>query len=224
VQQEGLRLAPRRARYERPSVRGPAAVRASLIAAASELFAERGTALVSVREIAECAGVNHGLIHHYFRSKQGLVDATLDELAAHATKSLEHGLDLSPDGPLARYLLVASRVLLDSDPSDQAEEAMTAGGMSAVLRRLAELTPDTPDTPATRAPARTATGSVAAIDTDAGASRPLSSRYRSRLRAVQLAALLIGLLLFEPLLVDSAGLGDEDPAGVRAELLAGWAE
>ncbi len=162
MQQEGLRTAPERERADRPAVRGPAAVRASLIAAAGELFAARGTTSVSVREIADRAGVNHGLIHHYFNSKQGLVDATLDELAAHATKSLEHGIDVSPDGPLGRYLLVAGRVLLDSESGDQpgiargagvdragsdagehGGELARAGGLTELLRRLAELDPAT---------------------------------------------------------------------------------
>ncbi len=37
---------------------------------------------------------------------------------------------------------------------------------------------------------------------------------------MRLAALLIGMLLFEPVLLEAAGLSDEDPADVRTELLA----
>lgn len=45
----------------------------ALIAAALSLVAERGAGSVSVRDIARLAGVNHGLVHRYFGSKDGLL-------------------------------------------------------------------------------------------------------------------------------------------------------
>lgn len=210
VQQEMLLGPARPAATGRPAVRGPAAVRASLVAAASELFAARGTAAVSVREIAERAGVNHGLIHHYFHSKQGLIDATLEELAAQATKSLEHGADFSPEGPLSRYLLVASRVLLDAEPGEKLDGPERMSGLAELLRRLAETGP--------RLEGQLAAARPAAADERPG---PVgSARYQARLRAVHLAVLLIGLLLFEPVLLEAAGLADEDAARVREALIA----
>lgn len=56
--------------------RGPAAVRKRLVAATVELMSERSPALITNKEIAARAGVNHGQIHHYFDSK--------DDLVAHA--------------------------------------------------------------------------------------------------------------------------------------------
>lgn len=53
--------------------------RARLRAAAVRLFAERGVAGVSVREIAAVAGVTAGLVTHCFGSKNGL-KAAVDEL------------------------------------------------------------------------------------------------------------------------------------------------
>jgi len=128
---EALSLPPRRA-----GVRGPVAVRASLIAAASELFAARDTSSVSVREIAEAAGVNHGLVHHYFGSKQGLIDAVLDDLGRRAARALDAGLDLSPTGPLARYVLVASKALTTS--GDTAGKTSQQSAV-ALVRRLGQL-------------------------------------------------------------------------------------
>ena len=60
--------------------RGRAASEKALLEAAMACFAECGPNDVSVRAIAECAGVNHGLVHHYFGSKAGLVDAVEDLL------------------------------------------------------------------------------------------------------------------------------------------------
>jgi TetR/AcrR family transcriptional regulator, repressor for neighboring sulfatase len=61
--------------------RGGEAVQVALIEAAITLFAERGPAVVSVREIAKRAGVNHGLVHRHFGSKEGLLAAVLQLLA-----------------------------------------------------------------------------------------------------------------------------------------------
>lgn len=105
------------------------------MAAAGDLFTSRGVASVSVREIADRAGVNHGLVHHYFRSKQGLVDATLEDLATQAAKAVEEGADLDPGGPLGRYVLVAGRVLLDADEGSGDLSAVAAD----VVSRLAQL-------------------------------------------------------------------------------------
>jgi len=68
--------------------RGEAAVRESLIDAATELFVGRGPARVTVREIAAVADVNHGLVHHYFGTKDGLLRAVLDRLANRAAAEM----------------------------------------------------------------------------------------------------------------------------------------
>lgn len=65
-----------------PTPHGPEEVRKALLAAASRLFAEKGPGAVSVREIAREAGVNHGLVHHYFGSKQELLHAVVRSQAA----------------------------------------------------------------------------------------------------------------------------------------------
>jgi AcrR family transcriptional regulator len=67
---------------ENSAPRGREDVREALISAASELFAQRGPAAVSVREIAQLAQVNHGLVHRHFGSKHGLLQAVLSHLAS----------------------------------------------------------------------------------------------------------------------------------------------
>ena len=52
--------------------------REALISAASELFSAHGTDGVSVRQIAEAAGVSAAMIHYYFKDKRGLMRAVLE--------------------------------------------------------------------------------------------------------------------------------------------------
>ncbi len=172
-------------------VRGPAAVQASLIAAASDLFVAHGATAVSVREIADAAGVNHGLVHHYFHSKHGLVEAVLDDLAGQAATALESGVDLAPDGPLARYVVVASRILLDGGDPAALEPEVTA----TLVRRLAEIDPG-----------------------DGHGRAPRPSRA-ARMRHARRMATMIGWLLFEPVITGAAGLADEDRRLLRRHLL-----
>ncbi len=53
----------------------------AVIEAAGELFSRRGFDGVSVRDIAKKAGVNHGLIHRHFGSKENLRRQTLQRMA-----------------------------------------------------------------------------------------------------------------------------------------------
>lgn len=56
-----------------------AASRARLIAAASELFAERGYNNTSMQAIGEAAGISRGSISWHFGSKEGLLWAVVEE-------------------------------------------------------------------------------------------------------------------------------------------------
>lgn len=60
-----------------PRLRPPTS-RDALLAAALELFAERGPAAVSLREVAARAGTNLGLIHRHIGSKRDLVAEVLE--------------------------------------------------------------------------------------------------------------------------------------------------
>jgi AcrR family transcriptional regulator len=53
-----------------------------ILDAASEVFLKRGTAGARMQEIAREAGVNHALLHYYFRSKGQLAAAVFQRAAA----------------------------------------------------------------------------------------------------------------------------------------------
>ena len=78
---ERITEAPTDGRDDASLERGPEAVRQRLIEATRDLIAERSPAMITNKEIAAAAGVNHGQIHHYFESKDNLVAAAI---LAHA--------------------------------------------------------------------------------------------------------------------------------------------
>lgn len=93
---------------EKPSGRDE--TRAAIIAAARSLFAEHGYAAVSVRDIAEAARVNHGLVHRHFGAKDAVLHAVLqgmfEDVGGLARANLRPG---DPDFIERLYPLVAAR-------------------------------------------------------------------------------------------------------------------
>jgi AcrR family transcriptional regulator len=81
---------------------------------AADLFAERGPAATSVRDIAARSRVNHGLIHRHFGSKDRLVAAVLDHLGEHLARLLAAEADGAAVGAAVdRQLRVIARTSLD---------------------------------------------------------------------------------------------------------------
>ena len=71
--------------------------RAQLLDAANDLFAERGYEEVSVEDIARAAGVQRGLVHHYFGGRTDVYLALLERLDAGRDEPLRR-----PEGRSAR--------------------------------------------------------------------------------------------------------------------------
>ena len=68
--------------------KGRIEVRKALVKSAAMLFANRGIAAVSIRDIAKEAKVNHGLVHRHFGSKNQLIKETVQILAREITTNL----------------------------------------------------------------------------------------------------------------------------------------
>ncbi len=75
--------------------RGSAAVRMALIEAAAEMLGEVGPKSLTVRDLADRAGVNHGQVHHYFGGKRGLLEAAIRHLAE---RHFANAVELTGDG------------------------------------------------------------------------------------------------------------------------------
>jgi TetR/AcrR family transcriptional regulator, repressor for neighboring sulfatase len=111
---------------ERNDVTTPAgrdAVIAAVLTHAADLFAERGPATTSIRDIAVRSGVNHGLVFRYLGTKDQLVGAVLDHLADEMELLLH--ADAAPDVTEAktqRHWKVMARAILDGFPVGQLQQ------------------------------------------------------------------------------------------------------
>ena len=73
---------------------------AQILQAGSALFAEHAYEEISMREIAEAAGISKPLLYHYFPSKMALFKAAVSEAATE----LQHAIEPSGSGTAAQQL------------------------------------------------------------------------------------------------------------------------
>ncbi len=119
--------------------------------AALELFAEKGAANTSIREVAAEAGITHGLVVHHFSNKDGLRRAVRQhvfELLRQALESvpaeggaqqIRHARDSSVDRLLTAkpaLMTYLRRAMLDPVESDPELVAMLADFTLAEVRSL----------------------------------------------------------------------------------------
>ncbi|MBZ4402054.1 TetR/AcrR family transcriptional regulator [Myxococcus faecalis] len=84
-----------------PALTGEPDARERLIAASSRVLAERGYDATTVKEVARVAGVNQGLVHYYFGSKDALLLAVTRAHSAQYVAELKKLRDETPLEDLA---------------------------------------------------------------------------------------------------------------------------
>ena len=130
---------------DKVSYKGRKNVERKLIRSAAELVGSIGPNQLSIRDIADHAGVNHAQIHHYFGGKQGLLESTYKQLAFEHMEQLERR-NVNPDNlgeePLSditdNYFRAIIRAVLD-DKMDLVRIQVDAG-YSMSRKTLTELT------------------------------------------------------------------------------------
>lgn len=82
-----------------------------------ELILEKGWKDISVRDIAERAGVKNPLLYYYFKNKQGIADHLLGTLILRALDYAEERVPFAEDCMLSHFVYVALyyRVLKEKD-------------------------------------------------------------------------------------------------------------
>lgn len=99
-------MTERRSSRER---RSPVDARAALIAAGTELFAELGPDAVSLRAVAQHAGVNYGLVHRHFGTKEALLKAVTEPQLAGLKADLAALAPGPPEVVLAQALAAVQK-------------------------------------------------------------------------------------------------------------------
>ena len=181
---------------KRPAIRGRDDVKAALRRSAAQLFASKGPDGVSLREIAQAAGVNHGLIHRHFGSKEALRQEAMEMMAEEIREELVRGdgsvgdlVDLFENvAQRESYWRSLARALLDGERPEDIQRYFPV-----IEQLVAKLPPDGPDAPA-------------------------------RLDLAQIIAMALGWLVFEPYIVRAMSLRADSPAELRARMIARAAE
>jgi AcrR family transcriptional regulator len=132
----------------RPRQAAQADMRGTTLDAALKLFAARGIGATSLRDIARAAGVTPALLHYYFDSKPGLVDAVIAERLMPVVVQLRDAL---PAGAADSAALIAgftraAFALLDRHPwfpQLWVREVLCEGGAlrEMLVKRVAPLIP-----------------------------------------------------------------------------------
>jgi AcrR family transcriptional regulator len=171
--------------------------KAEIMRAARQLFAERGILAVSVRDVAKAAGVTHGLIHHYFGTKEQLTQEVIrGEVAFGAQVLAANPIEASEDA-----LAVMRRVL---------RHFLTERTDSALLIARAELTGYEPEKLVPE-------GTQNALEVMAkrfaelqAVAKPHVAQLDPALVSVCVGAAVFGLITMHPWLMTAAGLPPED--------------
>ncbi|MCE9672452.1 TetR/AcrR family transcriptional regulator [Myxococcus stipitatus] len=95
---------------------GGSDARERLIAASARVLAERGYDATTVKEVARVAGVNQGLVHYYFGSKDALLLATTREHSQRYAAELRRLREETPPEKLADASFAFGAELLRAAP------------------------------------------------------------------------------------------------------------
>jgi TetR/AcrR family transcriptional regulator, repressor for neighboring sulfatase len=190
------KAATKTATKAQPAPRGRDQIVESVIDATLSLWATQGPAELSLRGIATRAGVNYGLVHRHFRTKEAVIRAAMDRVAARGLLFIEGSNDLVdaidrvlPPATGAHARLLAWAILqyqLDDilPPQDQ------------FLARLREL---------------------AAVDVAKGRkAKSLDPETLAKVKVGSMLATLYGWLLFESYLVRGLELQNLSPSELNA--------
>ena len=114
--------------------------RAALLQAALELACERGFDGCSVDAIASRASLSKGTFFHFFRSKQALLDATCEQVAADAWSAVRPALEDTDHDPLTRleqfFELSRNWRLENGRPLARLWRALSRDGNVALLAKV----------------------------------------------------------------------------------------
>ncbi|AKF07678.1 Transcriptional regulator, TetR family protein [Sandaracinus amylolyticus] len=90
--------------------------REEILAAAARVFAAKGLSQSKISDIAAAANLSHGLVYHYFDSKDSIFGAIVDQMIAKIDA------DLASDGELTAYQRLVAGI-------ERSRDRVCAGGL-----------------------------------------------------------------------------------------------
>ncbi len=181
---------------DRPRPRGAEAVRSALMSAANQLNAERTPRTITVREIADLADVNPGLVHKYFGSKDSLIREATEQLASTMEATAEAGDQVRDSiGPLFEKLV----------------------SESAMVRTLASVLLEGADVAELRG--RHGSAMETALHRAIAEIREQPTQVESQIMVAAIASTMLGWVVFSEYIKMATALDDRDDSAVRAELV-----
>ena len=186
-----------------PRMRNAEKTKAAILKAARRLFAERGHATVSIRDIAKAAGVSHGLVQQYFGTRRHMVAAIIQD-------EIEEFGKLSPPDAAGRSVVSVRNMLIKSN--------MARFQGYALLIMRAELAGDEPEKlldPSIPTPAMRLADTIRDLQAKAPAS---ARRMDPRLVSAYINASLFAFATMYPWLMTAVGLKPGDYAARLDEL------
>jgi len=204
--------------------------RQELLDAGAALFAERSYEEISMRDIAQAAGVSKPLLYHYFPSKTELFKAAVAENAAELQATIEPQGDAPPleelTRSLDRYLAwienharTWAKLMQSAAALPEARELIEGFRRRTLELVLAQLTDTREPRPALRAAIKGWLGYMDAVVLDWAESKDLS---REKLRDLLVAAFVATLAVAEQIdpkirapdaSTDAADEGESAPTG-----------
>lgn len=101
--------------------------RRQLIDATLEAINEVGMHDATIAQIARRAGVSTGIISHYFRDKNGLLEATMRDITSQLRDAVLNRLHALPQGSAERRLQAIVGGNFDETPGEQCGDESLAG-------------------------------------------------------------------------------------------------
>jgi AcrR family transcriptional regulator len=124
---------------KQPSPRGQKAIeqREKLLETALALFAEHGFEGTTIKELSERAGVSMGLMYHYFKNKESLLEAIVSKhsFIPRLRQAINEDNDHLPAGERFRKLIFDFYILLGEE-KELMQIFLQEGRSNAVIQRV----------------------------------------------------------------------------------------
>lgn len=118
------------------TVKDPETRRAEIVETARRLFQSRTYDQTSMQDVMQELEIAKGTIYYYFKSKEELLDAVIENMADEALGQMQNILDNASGNALERLqLLIAAGRIADENPAvmDQLHNPRNAGMHAAML-------------------------------------------------------------------------------------------